>query len=162
MKNGWRWIEISKGVLNPFSMIDVSLKEESMRTAVASGKIFLKPETLRAIKKGTIKKGDPLAVAEIASIQAVKKTSALIPMCHNIPIGSITSEFIVDEKSVKVSCRVTTISKTGVEMEALTGASIALLTIWDMVKYLEKDGEGQYPETIITEIKVTEKRKESI
>ena len=162
MKNGWRRPEISKDVLNPFSMIDVSLKEDSMRTAVASGKIFLKPETLRAIKKGTVKKGDPLAVAEIASIQAVKKTPSLIPMCHNIPIGSITSEFEVYEKFVKVTCKVTTVSRTGVEMEALTGVSIALLTIWDMVKYLEKDDIGQYPETIVTEIKVTEKRKESI
>ena len=162
MNNGWRWLEISKDILNPFSMIDVSLKEDSMRAAVASGKVFLKPVTLRAIKKGTVKKGDPLAVAEVASIQAVKKTPALIPMCHNIPIGSITLEFEIDEKSVKATCKVTTISKTGVEMEALTGASIALLTIWDMVKYLEKDEEGQYPETIITEIKVTEKRKESI
>jgi cyclic pyranopterin phosphate synthase len=143
-------------------MIDVSLKEETLRTVEASGKIYLKPGTINAIKERIIEKGDPIAVAEIASIQAVKKTPDLIPMCHNIPLGSVDSEFEINESFIKVVCRVTTYSKTGVEMEALTGTSVALLNIWDMVKYLEKDEKGQYPETIITEIKVTEKRKEEV
>jgi len=145
--------------VDPFGMVDVSKKDVVPRTAEAIGRIVLKKETIKAIKSGNVKKGDPLAAAEIACIQAVKKTPDLIPLCHNIPIGSVDADFTVGEDWVEARCRVTAIYKTGVEMEALTGVSVGLLTIWDMVKYLEKDEEGQYPSTMIAEIRVTEKRK---
>ena len=145
--------------IDPFSMVDITGKEDVPRTAKAFGRILLKKETIKAIKVGKVKKGDPLAVAEVACIQAVKKTSDIIPMCHNIPIGSVNAEFTVGDDYIEASCNVTTTYKTGVEMEALTGVSVALLTIWDMVKYIEKDEAGQYPSTRITNISVTEKRK---
>lgn len=145
--------------IDPFSMVDITGKEDVPRTAKAFGRILLKKETIKAIKVGKVKKGDPLAVAEVACIQAVKKTSDIIPMCHNIPIGSVNAEFTVGDDYIEASCNVTTTYKTGVEMEALTGVSVALLTIWDMVKYIEKDEAGQYPSTRITDISVTEKRK---
>jgi cyclic pyranopterin phosphate synthase len=145
--------------VNPFGMVDISQKEIVPRTAEAVGRIILKRETVDAIRSGKVKKGDPLAIAEIACIQAVKKTPDLIPMCHNIPLGNVDARFIMNDESVEVRCSVTTVYMTGVEMEALTGVSVSLLTIWDMVKYLEKDEKGQYPSTKITDVRVTEKRK---
>ena len=141
-------------------MIDIADKESVFRTAEAIGSITLKRETVQAIKVGRVKKGDPLAVAEIACIQAVKKTPELIPMCHQIPISSVNASFSLGEEHIEARCRVSATYKTGVEMEALTGVSVALLTIWDMVKYLEKDAEGQYPVTVISGVRVVEKRKE--
>jgi cyclic pyranopterin phosphate synthase len=145
--------------MDPFGMVDISEKEIVPRRAEATGRIILKRETVAAIRSGKVKKGDPLAVAEIACIQAVKKTPELIPMCHNIPLGNVDAHFIMNDDSVDVRCSVTATYKTGVEMEALTGVSVGLLTIWDMVKYLEKDEKGQYPSTKITDVIVTEKRK---
>jgi cyclic pyranopterin phosphate synthase len=142
-----------------FDMVDIAGKEAVPRTAEAIGQIYLKKETIKVIKSGQVKKGDPLAVAEIACIQAVKRTPDLIPMCHIIPIESVNAEFTVGCDYIEARCRVTATYKTGVEMEALTGVSVALLTIWDMVKYLEKDENGQYPATKITEVKIVEKRK---
>ena len=140
-------------------MVDISEKEIVPRKAEATGRIILKKETVAAIRSGKVKKGDPLAVAEIACIQAVKKTPELIPMCHNIPLDNVDAQFVMDDDSVEVRCSVTATYRTGVEMEALTGVSVGLLTIWDMVKYLEKDQQGQYPSTKITDVIVTEKRK---
>ena len=140
-------------------MVDISEKEIVQRKAEATGRIILKRETVAAIRSGKVKKGDPLAVAEISCIQAVKKTPDLIPMCHNIPLGNVDAHFTVNDDSVEVRCSVTAMYRTGVEMEALTGVSVGLLTIWDMVKYLEKDELGQYPSTKITDVVVTEKRK---
>jgi cyclic pyranopterin phosphate synthase len=140
-------------------MVDITSKDVVPRTAEAVGRIILKKDTIDAIKSGKVKKGDPLAVAEIACILAVKKTPELIPMCHNIPIGSVDADFTLGDDWVEARCRVTAIYKTGVEMEALTGVSVSLLTIWDMVKYLEKNEEGQYPSAKITDIIVREKRK---
>ncbi len=120
---------------------------------------MLKKETIEAIREGKVKKGDPLAVAEIACIQAVKRTPDLIPMCHQIPLSSVDAAFTLGDDYVEVRCRVSATYKTGVEMEALTGVSVALLNIWDMVKYMEKDEAGQYPTTVITDIRVIEKRK---
>lgn len=145
--------------IDPFDMVDISSKGSVIREAEAVGRIRLKKETIKVIKEGKIEKGDPIAVAEIACIQAVKKTSDLIPMCHNIPISSINADFTVNDDGVGARCRVKATYKTGVEMEALTGVSIALLTVWDMVKYLEKDGAGQYPSTAIMDIRVVKKRK---
>jgi len=144
---------------DPIKMIDVSGKETVARRAIAAGIIKLKASTVDAIKKGEIKKGDPLTVGEIAAILAVKKTPELIPLCHNIPIGKAHVEYTLGETSIEARCTVTTNARTGVEMEALAGVTVALLNIWDMTKYLEKDGDGQYPDTVITDIRVIEKVK---
>jgi cyclic pyranopterin phosphate synthase len=144
---------------DPIKMIDVSGKKVVSRKAVATGVIILKASTVKMIKDGTIKKGDPLTVGEIAAILAVKNTPELIPLCHNIPIGKVHVEYKLGETTIEARCTVTTYAKTGVEMEALAGVSTALLNIWDMTKYLEKDGDGQYPDTAITDIRVIEKVK---
>jgi cyclic pyranopterin phosphate synthase len=144
---------------NPIKMIDVSSKEIVHREAEATGRINLRGDTIEKIRAGEIKKGDPLPTAEIACILAVKKTPDILPLCHPIPITSVDSAFQIADDHIEARCRVTADYKTGVEMEALTGVTVALLTIWDMVKYLEKDADGQYPSTVITDVKVTEKRK---
>lgn len=140
-------------------MIDISDKEDIPRSARASGKIVLTKESIDAIKKDKVKKGDVLQVAEISAIQAVKKTPESIPHCHPIPIESVDVSFEWDDDALKVECEVKAVYKTGVEMEALSGVNAALLTIWDMVKYLEKDEDGQYPDTNIRNISVLEKKK---
>ena len=140
-------------------MIDISDKKIIMRRAKAKGEIKLKKETIKAIKENKIKKGDVLTVARVAGLNAVKNTSMLIPMCHPVPVSAVDIDFDVRENSIICVCEVKAEYKTGVEMEALTGATVALLTIWDMVKYLEKDENGQYPETKITNVEVVEKMK---
>ena len=100
-----------------------------------------------------------MTVGEIAAILAVKKTPELIPLCHNIPIGQVDVEYEFKEDTIEAMCRVVTNAQTGVEMEALMGVATALLNIWDMTKYLEKDVDGQYPDACITDIRVLEKRK---
>jgi cyclic pyranopterin phosphate synthase len=140
-------------------MIDISGKETVHREAEASGVIRLRKTTVGAIREGRVKKGDPLQAAEIACVLAVKKTPELIPLCHPIPITSVNVEFEMGGDSIAARCQVSADYKTGVEMEALTGVTVALLTIWDMVKYLEKDERGQYPSTVITDVKIEEKRK---
>ena len=140
-------------------MIDISDKEATKRRAVAKGKLQLKLETINKINNNEIKKGDPIDIARIAAINAAKETSRLIPLCHQIPLESVECEFDVNENSIEVKVTVSASAKTGVEMEALTGVSLALLTLWDMVKYLEKDAAGQYPQTCIKDIKVLKKEK---
>jgi cyclic pyranopterin phosphate synthase len=121
----------------------------------------LKSETIQRIRDKTLKKGDVETVARIAAINAVKKVSDLIPLCHPIPINSCSVVMSLEGKTcVNVSCTVKSQGKTGVEMEALTGVNIALLNIWDVVKMYEKDKKGQYPSTIMTSIKVEEKIKQ--
>ena len=144
---------------DPIKMVDVSGKEIVYRSATAAGKIKLKKSTIKTIKEAGIKKGDPLTVGEVAAILAVKKTPELIPLCHNIPIGQVDVEYMLSEDSVEARCTVVTNAQTGVEMEALMGVTTALLNIWDMTKYLEKDEDGQYPDAVITDIRVLEKRK---
>ena len=144
---------------DPVKMIDVSEKDTVYRSATAAGRIKLKTTTIKQIKEAGIKKGDPLTVAEIAAILAVKKTPELIPLCHNIPIGQVDVTYSIVEDSVEARCTVVTQAQTGVEMEALMGVTTALLNIWDMTKYLEKDENGQYPDTVITDVRVVEKRK---
>jgi len=141
-------------------MVDISSKEETSRRAKAIGEIQLKPETIEAIKNKKIIKGSVLETARIASIMAIKNTSSVIPMCHQIPITGIDVQFDLCHDIVKVTVDVRTIGKTGVEMEALHGVSVALLTIWDMVKSAEKDKTGNYPFTKIKNIIVLEKVKE--
>jgi len=140
-------------------MVDVTSKKEVYREAVASGKIVLRKETLEKIAKGEIEKGNVFNVATVAAILAAKKTWELIPLCHPIPITNVKVDFAVDGNSIVVEVVVKTTAKTGVEMEALTGVTIALLTIWDMVKKYEKDEKGQYPFTKIIDVKVESKIK---
>jgi cyclic pyranopterin phosphate synthase len=140
-------------------MVDISGKNDVIREAAAAGKIFLKPGTMDAIRQGTVVKGNVLSTARVAATLSVKNTPALIPMCHSIPISAIVVEFEEGDGFVEVIVRVKSAGKTGVEMEALVGVSIALLTIWDMVKSAEKDAGGQYPVTRIQDIRVIEKLK---
>jgi len=140
-------------------MIDISDKKIIMRRAKAKGEIKLKKETIKAIKEKKVKKGDVFTVARVAGLNAVKNTSMLIPMCHPVPVSAVDIDFDVRENSIICVCEVKAEYKTGVEMEALTGVTVALLTIWDMVKYVEKDEKGQYPETRIINVEVVEKVK---
>ncbi|MBI4656445.1 MAG: cyclic pyranopterin monophosphate synthase MoaC [Elusimicrobia bacterium] len=140
-------------------MVDISDKKPIMREAIAKGRIILKETTIEQIKSGNIKKGDPFTVAQIAAINAIKETSHLIPLCHQINLDSIDVSFEIKEKYIETKITVKAEAKTGVEMEAIVGICAALFTIWDMVKYLEKDSEGQYPSTKITDIVVVKKRK---
>ena len=140
-------------------MVDISGKGDVIREATAAGKIFLRPETLKAIRGGNVVKGNVLATARVAATLAVKNTAGIIPMCHPIPISSIVVDFSDGDGFIEATVIVKLTGKTGVEMEALTGVSVALLTIWDMVKSAEKDKDGQYPVTRITEIRVVEKKK---
>lgn len=140
-------------------MVEVSEKPIVKRTAVAQGIIHLKKETIRLIENEEIKKGNVLTTAQIAAIGAVKSTHHLIPLCHSLKITGVDVDFNVNDNDIEVEISVTSLGKTGVEMEALTGASIALLTIWDMVKSVEKDENGQYPSTMISDIVVVKKEK---
>lgn len=140
-------------------MIDIGAKDFVNRSARARGEILLKKDTVDLIKKDKIEKGDVLATAEVGGIMAVKKTPEIIPLCHPIPITSVSFDYEIGEDRIICYCQVQADYKTGVEMEAITGVTIALLTIWDMVKYLEKDEDGQYPSTRITNIEVLEKVK---
>lgn len=144
---------------NEVHMVDITAKPDVSREATASGRIYLRPETLDAIANGTVVKGNVLATAQVAGTMAVKQTWAMIPMCHPIPVGAVTVAFVQTDEYIEASCRVKTYGKTGIEMEALTGVSVALLTIWDMVKSAEKDENGQYPVTRIEGIHVDEKIK---
>jgi len=142
-------------------MVDVSDKSEIFREATATGTIKLKPETVRLIKEKKIAKGDPLYAAKIAGILAAKKTSELIPLCHPLPLTNVKIETkIFNTVKVQISSTVKTKAQTGVEMEALVATAVGLLTVWDMVKQYEKDAEGQYPFTVIENIRVTKKVKE--
>jgi cyclic pyranopterin phosphate synthase len=143
------------------TMVDVSGKAEIFREATATGTIKLKPETINLIKEGKIAKGDPLYTAKIAGVLAAKKTSSLVPLCHPLPLTSVEVEAkILDKSTVEVKSTVKAKAQTGVEMEALVATSVALLTIWDMVKQYEKDANGQYPTTAIENIHVVRKLKQ--
>ncbi len=124
-------------------MVDVSAKDQTVRTAVAGGEIRVGPAIFVAIREGTAAKGDVLGVARIAGIMAVKKTADLIPLCHPLAVSKCTVDFDLDEPAhaVRVRCMVKVTGRTGVEMEALTGATVALLTIYDMTKAMGKDME---------------------
>ncbi len=140
-------------------MIDVSEKPVVVRKAHAGGKIFLSPRTIEEINAGRIKKGNPIQVAEVAAMNAAKQTHLLIPHCHQIPLDTVRVDFDVRADGIEAVCYVSARARTGVEMEALVGVTMALNTIWDMVKYLEKDEQGQYPFSRITDIRVLKKEK---
>lgn len=140
-------------------MVEVGNKPDQKRSAIAQGSIFLDKNTIKLIQNEEIKKGNVLTTAQIAGIQAVKNTSSIIPLCHPLSLTGIEIDFKVMEDEIVSTCSVNTLGKTGVEMEAITGVSVSLLTIWDMVKAVEKDENGQYPDTRISDIKVIKKEK---
>jgi len=142
-------------------MVDITEKPPVFRKATARGSIRLHEATIEAIKMGRVKKGDVLTTARLAAILAVKDTPRLIPFCHQIPITGLEVNFEIEGRRIKATVTVTSVGKTGVEMEALTGVAAALLNVWDMVKYLEKDETGNYPETVMERIRVMEKRKQT-
>ena len=133
-------------------MVDVAAKASTHRIAVATGRIEMLPDTLRLIESGTAKKGDVLGIARIAGIQAAKKTSDLIPLCHPLALTRVALDFVVDASASHVRCQATveTVGPTGVEMEALTAVQVALLTIYDMVKAVDRG-------MTITDVKLLEK-----
>jgi cyclic pyranopterin phosphate synthase len=122
-------------------MVDVSEKEQTLRIAIARGEISLSLETLALVKEGKMKKGDVLAVARLAGIMAAKKTSDLIPLCHNIQLNQVKVDLEIKEAlpGIEITCQIKTWDRTGAEMEALTGVSVAALTIYDMIKAVQKD-----------------------
>ncbi len=140
-------------------MADISEKRVQRREALAEGEITLRARTVRLIKRGGIEKGDPLQIAKVAGINATKLTPALMPLCHPIPIENADIQTEWDGSKVRVRAKVVANSKTGVEMEALTAVCAALLNIWDVVKAYEKDENGQYPFTEISNIRVLKKLK---
>lgn len=141
-------------------MVEVSDKDVQKRYAKASGKILLKPETVHLIREGRVEKGNVLSCAQVAAVLAVKKTPELIPMCHPLEITGVDIDFKISDREIEAVVEVKSLGKTGVEMEAITGVSVALLTIWDMVKSAEKDQQGQYNTTEISDIRVLKKLKE--
>ncbi len=140
-------------------MVEVSGKEEVKRVAKARGRIHLREETIKLIKEGKAEKGNVLTTAQVAATLAVKRTPDLIPMCHPLPISGVEVSFDLEKNSIEATVEVRCVARTGVEMEAITGVAVALLTIWDMVKSAEKDEKGQYPVTRIGDIRVIEKKK---
>ncbi len=122
-------------------MVDVTEKDVTCRRAVAAGEIRVSPETLRHIKNGTLKKGDVLAVAQVAGIQAAKHTWELIPMCHPVPLTGVDLTFALTETAVEIRAEVRCTGVTGVEMEALSAVSAAALTVYDMCKAVQQDME---------------------
>jgi cyclic pyranopterin phosphate synthase len=143
-------------------MVDVGEKPDSNRRAVASGEIHLQESTVDAIRDDEISKGNVLATARIGAVQAVKHTWETVPMCHQIPITNVETDFELDDDRVTLAVTVETTGKTGCEMEALVGTTTGLNTVWDMVKAAEKDEEGQYPDTRITDVQVVGKEKHAV
>ena len=136
-------------------MVDVSAKPLSARTAIATGKIRLQPETVDLISENRIAKGDVFATARIAGIQAAKQTPQLIPLCHTLPLSDVKVDIVTWNEGAEVKCTARTVAQTGVEMEALTGVSVTLLTIYDMCKAVDK-------EMRISDIRLIDKSKTNL
>lgn len=119
-------------------MVNIGEKPVQKRKAIAVGKLFCQASTIEAIKQKTVKKGDALVVAQVAGIQAAKKTAELIPLCHNIGLEDVEINFQLNEESIDIFCSASASAKTGVEMEALTGVAVAALTLYDMCKAIDK------------------------
>jgi cyclic pyranopterin phosphate synthase len=136
-------------------MVDVSAKPLSARTAVATGRITLARETVALVRKNEIAKGDVIATARIAGIQAAKRTAHLIPLCHTIPLSEVKIDIDLSGDGAEVTCIARTVAQTGVEMEALTGVSVALLTIYDMCKAVDKA-------MVIGDVRLLEKSKHAV
>jgi cyclic pyranopterin monophosphate synthase len=140
----------------------ISEKPVVYRRAVARGTLRLRPRTLKAIRRGKVAKGDALHTGELAGLLAMKRTAELIPHCHPLPLTGSSVELEVRSRDVRVAAEAESVGRTGVEMEALVGATVSLLTVWDMVKYLEKDAKGLYPNARIDGIRVTQKVKRAM
>jgi cyclic pyranopterin monophosphate synthase len=136
-------------------MVNVSAKPMSQRRAVATGKIRLQRETLDLIRKDQIAKGNVFATARIAGIQAAKQTAHLIPLCHTLPVGEIKIDIVTSDEGAEVKCAAQTVAQTGVEMEALVGVTVALLTIYDMCKAVDNEME-------IYDVRLVEKTKSTV
>jgi len=136
-------------------MVDVSAKPLSARTAIAEGRIVLARETVTLIRQNEIAKGDVIATARLAGIQAAKRTAHLIPLCHTIPLSEVKIDIELAKDAASVKCTARTVAQTGVEMEALTGVTLALLTIYDMCKAVDKEME-------IGEVRLVEKTKRAV
>ena len=132
-------------------MVDIGGKAESQRVAVAEGRIAMSANALAAIRDGAVPKGDVLAAARIAGIMAAKKTAELIPLCHPLALDAVTVDFVLEDQGVKVTASAALTGRTGVEMEALTAVSVALLTIYDMAKAIDKG-------MVISAVRLIEKR----
>ena len=139
--------------------VDVGAKPELPRRAVAVGELALGPGTRRAVRRGAVEKGDPIAAGELAGLLAMKRTSELIPHCHAVRLTSSRIDLEPSRRGVRVRAEAGAFDRTGVEMEALVGATVALLTVWDMVKYLEKSPRGLYPRTSLGPVRVVAKIK---
>ena len=136
-------------------MVDVSAKPLSKRRAVARGSIRLQRETLDLIAKDQIAKGNVFVTARVAGIQAAKQTAQLIPLCHTLPLGQIKIDIVASKDGAEVKCAAQTVAQTGVEMEALVGVTVALLTIYDMCKAVDKD-------MIVSDVQLVEKTKHAV
>jgi len=159
-ESGSYWVgEIEARERSEVRMVDISEKQPSLRKSSAEGEIILHSETIDAIRIGSTKKGNVLSVSKIAAIMAAKKTSEIIPLCHQIPLSSVSVSFEFLEDRIRCICEVAATYSTGVEMEALVGVTTGLLSIWDMTKYLEKDSEGQYPLARLEGVHVIRKEK---
>jgi cyclic pyranopterin phosphate synthase len=137
----------------------VHSKPTVYRSAQVVGELRLSARTRRAVKQRTVEKGDPLLTAELAGLAALKRTSELIPYCHIVPLTGAAVTVRLTARGVRAEVETEALWKTGVEMEALVGATVALLTVWDMVKYLEKNAAGQYPTTSLGPVRVVRKVK---
>ena len=145
------------------SMVDVGGKPAVFREAVAEGFIKLRAESVERIKSGEVEKGDVFGVARVAGVLAAKRTSELVPLCHPLRLTDVDVGLeVVDGERVRAEAVVRAVERTGVEMEALVAVSVALLTVWDMVKQYEKDEGGQYPVTSIEGVRVLRKKKRKL
>ncbi len=144
----WSWLHFAPMAAPEFThldplgrarMVDVTPKEPTQRRATAKAKVFMAPETASMVARGDLTKGDVLAVARVAGIQAAKRTADLVPLCHPLLVGAVLVNFRVEEDHIEIEATVDTVDRTGVEMEALTACSIAALTIYDMCKSVDKD-----------------------
>ncbi|MEZ3114931.1 cyclic pyranopterin monophosphate synthase MoaC [Halobaculum sp. MBLA0147] len=140
-------------------MVDVGAKPDTARRAVARGELRLQPSTVAAVRASDVAKGDVLATARIGAVQAVKHTWETIPLCHQIPITNVDTEFDLHEERIVLTVAVETTGKTGCEMEALQGVTTGLNTVVDMVKAAEKDEEGGYPTLELGDVRVVTKEK---
>lgn len=141
-------------------MVDVGGKPVVFREAVAEGFLRLRAGSVERIRKGAVEKGDVFAVARVAGVFAAKRTSELVPLCHPLRLTDVDVRLaVVDQERVRGEATVKAVERTGVEMEALVAVSVALLTVWDMVKQYEKDAAGQYPVTKIEGVRVLRKVK---
>jgi cyclic pyranopterin phosphate synthase len=136
-------------------MVDVSAKPLSARTAVARGRITLAKETVSLVRRNKIAKGDVIATARIAGIQAAKRTAHLIPLCHTIPLSEVKIDIHLSAEAAEATCTACTVAQTGVEMEALTGVAVALLTVYDMCKAVDK-------EMVIADVRLLKKTKSAV